>query len=287
MKLKSILPWWLKIAAKVVLARLQFGYWFWQKVGLFRHGYMDNSEYAIGVFNSHLKCAAIDNNLSGKVILEIGSGDTVSTALIARAYGGKAILVDAGDFADKKIITYQSLAKHLALQGKEVPEITKAESFDGVLDICNARYLTEGIHSLKNIEDKSVDLIFSHAVLEHIRKNEFLETMRECRRVIKDRGIASHQIDLKDHLGGGLNNLRFSEELWESNFFVRSGFYTNRLRYSEILLFMQDAGFEVEVVNTDRWEQMPIERKKIHPIFSSVSDDDLLISGFRVLLRPI
>ena len=287
MKIKSILPWWSKIAAKVVLARLPLGYRFWQKIGLFRHGHMDQSEYAIGVINNHLRRAGLDHNLTDRVVLELGPGDTISNALVTSVYGGEAILLDAGDFAEKNLTPYHALADHLAAQGFNVPDLTQARSLDDVVKICNANYLTDGLHSLKTVKENSVDLIFSQAVLEHVRKHDLLETMRECRRVIKSTGVASHRIDLKDHLGGGLNNLRFSERLWESNFFVNSGFYTNRIRYSEILLMMQAAGFDIEVVNVDRWRRLPIEKQQMHPVFAKFSDDDLLISGFDVLLRPI
>ena len=287
MKIKSMLPWWSKIAAKVVLARLPVDYRFWQKIGLFRHGHMDQSEYAINVINNHIRRVGIGDNLLDKVVLELGPGDTISNALITSVYGGEAILVDTGDYVEKNLTTYQALANYLVTQGFNVPDITQARSLDDLLKICRARYLTEGLDSLKTVKDKSVDLIFSQAVLEHVRKQDFLETMRECRRVLKSTGVASHRIDLKDHLGGGLNNLRFSERLWESNFFVRSGFYTNRIRYSEILTLMQAAGFEVEVINVDRWEQVPIVRHKLHPVFAKFSDDDLLVSGFDVLLKPI
>lgn len=95
----------------------------------------------------------------------------------------------------------------------------------------------------------SIDFIWSQAVLEHIRKSEFLDTMLELHRILRPNGVCSHVVDLKDHLGGALNNLRFSEKLWESNFMASSGFYTNRIRYSEMLDIFHQAGFSVEVVN--------------------------------------
>ena len=64
----------------------------------------------------------------------------------------------------------------------------------------------------------------------------------EFRRIIVNNGKMSHNADLKDHLGGALNNLgsalnnlRFSDCLWESEFMVKSGFYTNRLQHQDIL----------------------------------------------------
>ena len=62
--------------------------------------------------------------------------------------------------------------------------------------------LTNGLESWSEIEDESIDFIFSQAVLEHIPKNDFRQTMIECHRILKQNGVISHTIDLKDHLGG-------------------------------------------------------------------------------------
>ena len=85
MKLK-ILPWWFKIISKIILSRLPINYNFWQNIGLFRHGKMDVSNYAIEIFKSHLNKSNI-NCLNNKVILEIGPGDSIATAIIAHSYG--------------------------------------------------------------------------------------------------------------------------------------------------------------------------------------------------------
>jgi hypothetical protein len=122
-------------------------------------------------------------------------------------------------------------------------------------------------------------------VLEHVRKGDFLETMRECRRILKMGGICSHQIDLRDHLGGGLNNLRFSSNIWESELFASSGFYTNRIRYSQMLDFFVQANFQVEVSSVGHWSQPPTPRNRLAKEFSSLSDDDLSVYQFDVVLR--
>ena len=286
MIMKSLLPWWSKICLKLILSRLPISYGFWRKIGLFRHGHMDQHKYATKIFYSHLQRADRENNLSESVLLELGPGDTVASAFISKVLGAEAILVDSGDYASKELSHYYELSSYFSAKGHSAPDITKVKSLAGLLAVCNAQYLTNGLNSLKTIEDNKVDLIFSQAVLEHIRRHEFLETMKECRRIIKPDGIASHTVDLKDHLGGGLNNLRFSEGVWESDFFARSGFYTNRIRYSEMISLMQEAGFDVDVVRFHKWDKVPIERQKLHPSFVHSSEEDLLVSGFDVLLRP-
>jgi len=284
-KIKISVPWWAKIGAKIVLSRLPFGYSLWQKLGLFRHGKMDQVSYVQGVFDQHITRAGFSNQLKGKTVLELGPGDSIATAVIAACHGAIAVLIDSGDYAVRDVGLYQNFANRLKEQGLNVPDLSDAESREDVLAICGAKYLTNGLSSLQTIPDGSVDLIFSQAVLEHVRRHEFLETMKECRRVLKSNGAASHRVDLKDHLGGGLNNLRFRDSIWESNFFVRSGFYTNRIRFSEMITMFEEAGFCIKTVFSDRWDASPINRKSLSRDFSDVTDDDLLVRGFDVLMR--
>ena len=74
------------------------------------------------------------------------------------------------------------------------------------------------------IKSDSIDYIFSHSVLEHIRLFELEETINQMYRILKKGGFVSHNINYKDHLDEGLNNLRFPTSLWESNLFANSGF---------------------------------------------------------------
>lgn len=222
--IKSRLPWWSKIGAKLVLSRLPVAYGIWQRLGLFRHGYMDTAQYALGVFSSHVERAGLAGRLAGKTVLELGPGDSVATALIAKAFEARAILVDAGAFARPDIAAYRPLADALRTAGLAPPPLDNVKTLDDLLAACDASYLTQGLASLRAIADESVDLVFSQAVLEHVRKHEFLETQRALARLLKPDGVCSHRVDLCDHLGGGLNNLRFSERLWESPFSPGQGF---------------------------------------------------------------
>lgn len=279
------IPWWGKIGAKLVLSRLPFGYAVWQRLGLFRHGDMDSSEYATRVFHSHIERSGLNNQLSGKIILELGPGDSISSAIIASAYGARAIIVDAGRFVRNDVAPYIDLERSLAEKGLLHTDLTGCHDIEEILSRCGARYLTDGLESLKKIEDESVDLIFSQAVLEHVRRHDFLETMQECRRILRPGGICSHQVDLRDHLSGGLSNLRFSENIWESTFFAKSGFYTNRIQYSQMLNIFRQAGFQTQVTEVRRWEALPIRRNHLSKEFSSLPENELSISGFDVLLR--
>jgi len=45
------------------------------------------------------------------------------------------------------------------------------------------------------------------------------------------------------------------------------------------------AGFSVESVVTSRFETLPLRRASLAAEFRSVSDEDLMVSGFHVVLR--
>jgi SAM-dependent methyltransferase len=280
-----VIPWWGKIGAKLVLARLPLGYAVWRRLGLFRHGEMDASEYAMRVFDSHAERSGLTNRLREKTVLELGPGDSIATAIIAAAHGARAIVVDAGRFVRADRAPYLELQRALTQRGLLPPDLSGCRDIDEILDRCNARYLMKGLESLRLIETGSVDLIFSQAVLEHVRRRDFIETMRECRRILRSDGICSHTVDLRDHLGGALNNLRFGDSIWESEFFARSGFYTNRISYTEMQRLFKQAGFEVDVGGVRRWAVLPTPRSRLAREFRNVPEEELRVSEFDVLLR--
>jgi SAM-dependent methyltransferase len=280
-------PWWAKIAGKLILARLPVAAGTWQRLGLFRHGAMDDDDYALQVFRSHWKrCGRPD--LRGGVVLELGPGDSIATAVIARAHGARAVLVDSGAFAVGDVRVYRRLADRLRAEGQDAPDLSVAATKEEVLRLCDAEYLTEGIASLGRIADATVDMVFSQAVLEHVRRDEFESTLKELARVLTPNGHSSHRVDLRDHLGGGLDNLRFSRAVWESPIFARGGFYTNRLSYSEVLEGFSRTHDDVETRVLQSWESPPLDRRQIAQELRHRTDDDLMVAGFDVLAkRPV
>ncbi len=220
--------------------------------------------------------------------LEIGPGDSLFSALIAHAFGAStSYLIDVGLFARNDLKPYRGMISFLLEKGLSVNGLAGANSLEGLLTACRAHYGTRGLASLRSIADKSVDFIWSQAVCEHIRRAEFLDTMLELRRVIRPDGVSSHRVDLRDHLGGALNNLRFEERFWESDFVANAGFYTNRIRYGKMLSSFQQASFDVKVISIDRWDKLPTPRAKLLPAFRHLPDVKLCVSGFDVILRPV
>ncbi len=285
--MKRWVPWYAKIAAKLVLSRLPLGYAFWRKINLFVHGSMHEPGYAHKVYRLHFDRSPFARKHSGFVALEVGPGDSLLSAIVAKAYGARACyLIDSGAFAIEDMAPYQATGNYVRSLDLSPPDLSDVSDVKGVLAKCDAVYKTQGLSSIREVPSGSVDFIWSQAVLEHIRRREFLDFMRELRRVLRPDGVCSHRVDLRDHLGGALNNLRFSPRQWESDWMASSGFYTNRIRYGEMIDLFGKAGFGVEVLGVDRWKRLPTPRRAFDVLFRSSPDEDLLVSGFDVLLHP-
>jgi SAM-dependent methyltransferase len=278
--------WALKIFIKLIISRLPVPYRIWRLIGLFRHGSMDSLEYSIKIFNLHETRAFPNGIPQGSVILEIGPGDSVSSAIIGLAKNAKlTYLVDVGDFAIKDVRFYSAIRDRLERKGWLVPNLSEIKSFEDILSACNTYYLTQGLASLKSIPSGSVDFVWSHSVLEHVRKHELQSFFRELHRIMKPGGLSSHNIDYQDHLNFGLNNLRFSEKVWESSFFARSGFYTNRVPAPQLHEMFKSAGFKVVYEEFGKWPALPIRRSLLDDEFKILRDEHLINRTSSVLLK--
>ena len=68
---------------------------------------------------------------------------------------------------------------------------------------------------------------------------------------------------------------------------VQSGFYTNRLRITELEQLFREAGFAPQIVATTRWDRLPVRRDALAAEFQQLDDAALLVQDFDVLLRPV
>ena len=67
----------------------------------------------------------------------------------------------------------------LKIMGLKAPNISEFLSLEDLLKITNTSYLSNGLSSLKSISSNSIDLIWSHSVLEHIQKKKILFLFKE------------------------------------------------------------------------------------------------------------
>ena len=278
------LPWWAKILLKIMFSRIPLNNFF--KYFMFKHGAMLDHNYAFNTFTKHITNAGYEPEwCKGRVFLELGPGDSLFSSIVAKAYGAsKSIMVDTGSYADSNLDNYLQMVEFIKKKGMAFPSIDNITSVDEMLGLLNSKYYTFGIESLKNIENQSIDFIWSEAVLEHIRFSEFYPTLIELKRILKKDGSCSMTVDLRDHLQNGLNNLRFSRNFWESNFIANSGFYTNRIGFSRMIKLFEQAGFRVDEEIFRRWETLPIMKNKLDSEFQNIDDSELCVSGFNLLI---
>jgi SAM-dependent methyltransferase len=280
------MKWALKIVAKLLIARLPVPYEFWNSVGVFRHGQMESLDYPLKILDLHLQRAYPEGLRPSSVILELGPGNSIASAIIGCAQGAKCTyLVDVGSFASVDVAFYQSLASKIRDRGMSVPDLAGAASIEDVLHVCNAEYLTDGVQSLRKIPSGSIDFVWSHSVLEHVRKNELERVLQELKRVLKPGALSSHNVDFQDHLEGALNNLRFSDQLWESPFFAESGFYTNRIPAITMHRMFKTAGFEIVREGFGKWPALPTPRKSIHTDYQMYRDEELMNRTSHILVK--
>lgn len=286
--LKTKTPWWLKIFLKLILARLPINvHIFLRNYGMFRHGNMDSTSYVISNFFDLLNQASINpSDCNGYSLLEVGAGDSIGTGVIASSFGMKSYITDVDSFATKDIEFYKKIIRELNHPSSYFSD-SDFISFEQMKNKLDITYLVEGTSSFKKIVDNSINIIISQACLEHVRKKEFEFFVSENFRICKKGAICVHSIDFKDHLSYSLNNLRFSEKVWESDFMSSSGFYTNRLRYSEMKEIFIQSGFEVIGEKISSWKDLPLSKHKFDKNFQNYDDDDLRIREAIICLKKL
>tara|TARA_X000000950_G_C13801408_1_gene613683 strand:- start:203 stop:1075 length:873 start_codon:yes stop_codon:yes gene_type:complete len=288
MMLKTLLPWWLKIFVKIILSRLPIDYSTWRSISLFRHSAPNANESATALrtIERYLliarKYVHIEKDYT---CLEVGPGDSIITSLAAKKHGaGQYLLVDT----KKNAYTNLNHLINISLEMKiEHNNYNKLNSIEDFLKYNNIEYKTEGMKSYNEISDSSVDLIWSKSVIEHIHADQIENVFKEFHRILKHNSVAVHSIDFRDHLSGSINSLRFNKSIWESYLFKNSGFYTNRLRPSQVISLLSKNGFEVSIFHQDFVDQAPLHRNKLSKDFRDLSDDDLRCMGMIIVTKAI
>ena len=127
------------------------------------------------------------------------------------------------------------------------------------------------------IDDGSVDLIFSQAVLEHI--DDLRGVYAAMRRWLKPDGIMSHQIDFKCHGKANAWNghWTYTDFVWKV-IVGRRSYLLNRQPHSVHVNLMEQSGFKI-LDDTIFRSASQLRREELAARFRALSDDDLTTSG--------
>jgi hypothetical protein len=279
-------PWWLKIAGKVVLSRLPLSHSAWSWLNIFRHSYTsDNPTQQVLALEGRIKWYRERTGRIPDTVLEIGPGENTTCAVVYKAMGvRRVILLDVGDFGTRDLEAYRRVAAAAAQRSLLPPDLDGADTREEIFRRCGTEYHTGGLADLQRLPSACADLVSSLAVVEHIRRRELPPTFVEMQRVMKDDAIACHWVDFQDHLGGRLANLRFSPAVWESEFMAGSGFYTNRVSPSQLVTILRDAGLDIEIENRGVWAEPAATRANIaRELRVDWTDEDLRVCSMSII----
>ncbi|HLH65041.1 MAG TPA: class I SAM-dependent methyltransferase [Solirubrobacteraceae bacterium] len=130
------------------------------------------------------------------------------------------------------------------------------------------------------LAEGSLQLLVSNNTLEHIPEAQLEPVLRELRRVAAPEAVMSHFVDISDHYAhfdrsiSEFNYLRFSDRSWR--LFNNALHHQNRLRASDYVRIVEDAGFKVVATEEQRGEARELARITPAPRFRAYSQSDLL-----------
>ncbi len=249
----------------------------------------ENPAHYIKFFYNMIDKLDIDS-FENKTLLEVGAGQYLLNAFLEYQMGSeKVFLIDIDDLAHSNRLAKDYVSPYIDLMDEKrkkrnLPVINTNETIISQLKKINAEYMTEGSDSYKKIEDKSIDIIYSNTVLQHIRRNIFDYTISEMARVLKPGGIMYHSVDLKDMLGGKKRHLEVSTEVWENDNHYAMACYTNRLQCNEMCNIFEKNGFIIRELERDFFHHKPVE-KLLCDQYKYIEDEELYTERFRIIIE--
>jgi SAM-dependent methyltransferase len=134
------------------------------------------------------------------------------------------------------------------------------------------------------VDNDTIDLIFSNAVLEHV--HNIKATVGEFTRVTRTEGIGIHEIDLRDHFfqQTPLRLLQYQDWLWNLMSWYRPG-YTNRLRLSDYVDLFENSGLYVQQKLVTKRYTGVLDEVKLSNKFKRYSLDELAVLTFWLTVK--
>jgi hypothetical protein len=188
------------------------------------------------------------------------------------------------DFSKRSNIPLSELAERLG-------KIAEKDNLEDFLKAANIDYVASGDASNTGLNDRSVDLVMSYAVLEHVPREVVSSISNEAAKILHANGICCHLIGLRDHYScvdpsiSKINFLKYSSRFWR--FFVQNRIsYHNRLREPEFLKIFDTSRLDVSFLNSkvDQRDIEQIGKMKIAREFEGFDARELAVHEMEVVL---
>jgi SAM-dependent methyltransferase len=237
-----------------------------------------------------------DRGVGGQVLLEVGTG-WYPTLPVCHILGGarNVYTVDIVQHADEEL-TFRMLralegsletiagasGRALGAVREHYAALRRATTWTELLAASGIEYRAPEDASKLNLPDRSIDILYSNSVLEHVTPSLIGPIMREAHRVLKDDGLAVHAVACNDHYAyfdksiSFVNFLRYSDKEWR--FWNNSLNYQSRLRAIDYTRMTQEAGFRIawEVRAVRPGSREALQAMTVAPEFRHYDTEDLV-----------
>ena len=243
--------------------------------------------------------------IEGSIVVEVGTGWEPISTFLFYLFGAETVYTfDHLPHARFKIA--QRVVEQIQNQIEEIHSITSipqsvlserlmrvkgATNIEEFFALSHTVYKAPADATQTGLADKSVDLVYSYAVLEHVSESVIGQLTLESKRILKLEGMAFHSIGLHDHYANfdhrlsNLNFLKYPEWLWR--FFVKNKIsYHNRLREKQFLSIFESHGAKIKEVRnkTNQSDLAALKTMKIDKRFAGMTDAELAVHYSEILL---
>jgi SAM-dependent methyltransferase len=180
---------------------------------------------------------------------------------------------------------------NLHLLHNRLTYLREATSFDELFARTGIEYHAPADATATGLPSRSVDVVFSNSVLEHVSQTTLDNLMKETRRILRPGGLAVHSVNCGDHYAyfdrsiSPINYLRYTASHWRLwNNHLQ---FQNRLRADDFLASAQRAGLEL-VLNRQRPRpelMATLESFHIAPEFKRYSPEQLCTTSVDFVAR--
>jgi len=245
------------------------------------------------------------SGIEGKTIVEIGTGWDAVGAVLFYLMGAKIcytydhvphvrfkLVRQLVGLIENRLAEIQAIVSIPApvLQGRLL-KLKKATRLQDLFSRANIIYFAPGDASKTGLPGKSVDVVFSYAVLEHVPEEAINAINVESKRILKENGIAYHLIGLHDHYVkfskkiSKVNFLKYSEKWWV--FWVKNKIsYHNRLREKQFIDIFKSHGAQIKSTrNESKASDIEILKgMKIDKQFAGMTYEELAVYKTEIIL---